>query len=207
MNALKHRTTPLWLAICVSSFVLCLACERATRSSNVDERRLLLLLETISTQRGWLVTGTTEVRLQQLQKEAVWDVEGTVKMLDAARYLPAAELEEALESGVQELEHITLDTIAGRIQHVSKQLGNGGPCTVALASADDTKRASERLTSLRIPAGLSSKLAARIESFRQRALIVAEGPFHRASCEGPAPILFGWFEGKPVPLFDLLDAE
>lgn len=207
MTARRHRAVVLWLAVCALSVVLLAGCERSTRSSNVDERRLLLLVETISTQRGWLATGTTEERLGQLQRDAVWDVEGTVKMLDAARALPSAEVEGALESGVQELEHTTLDAIAGRIKHVSKRLGTGGPCTATPASATDAKRASERLTGLKIPAGINSSLASRIESLRQRAARVADGPFHRASCEGPAPVLFGWLDGKPVPLFDLLDPE
>jgi hypothetical protein len=207
VNAFKLRATHRWLAICVSSFALWLACERATRNSNVDERKLLLLVETISTQKGWLLTGATEERLQQLQNDAVWDVEGTVRMLEAARSLQPAELEAALQSGVQELQHITLDAIAARIQHVSKRLGNGGPCTAAPATADDTRRAAERLRALKIPAGLSNPLRERIEHLSLRAAAVAKGPFHRASCEGPAPILFGWLDGKPVPLIDLIDEE
>jgi hypothetical protein len=171
----------------------------------VDERKLLFVLETIRTQHGWVVTGTTEIRLEQLQQNAVWDVEGTVKMLDAARGLEPAEIEEALASGAKELEHITLDTIAGRIQHIGKQLGNGGPCTAALATAEDARRAAERLRALQIPAGLSSALHARIEILRQRAARVASGPFSRASCEAPTPVLFGWLDGKPVPLVDLID--
>jgi hypothetical protein len=205
VSTLARRTS--WLAICVSLLALQLGCERANRSSNVNERNLRLVCETISTQKGWVVTGMTETRLTQLKEDAVWDVEGTVRMLDAVQQLPAEKREEVLQSGVKELENITLDAIAARIRSVAKRLGTGGPCTTAPASPHDAKRAADRLRGLQIPTGISSALATRIETLRQRANRVADGAFHRASCEGPAPLLFGWLDGKPVPLFDLLDAE
>ena len=202
----ERRALTVCVVICVTFLALLVGCERANRSSKVNERNLLLLCETIRTQRGWLVTGTTEMRLEQLREDAVWDVGGTVRMLEAVRDLPAEQREEVLQSGVGELEKITLDAVAARIRGVDKRLGVG-TCTVSPASADDAKRAADRLRGARAPAGISSALATRIETLRQRANRVAEGPFHRVACEGTSPVLFGWLDGKPVPLFDLIDGE
>lgn len=191
--------------ISVLATLLLLSCEHVSKGSKVDKRRLLLLVETLSTQRGWAFTGTTQERLASLQKNAAWDVEGTVKMLEAAPDVAPETREQDLRSGVSELEIVTLDMIAGRIRGIDKRLGTGGPCTISPVSAEDAKRATERLRALLLPPGLSPELTARIERLRARAATVGDNPFHRASCEGPAPILFGWLDGLPVPLFDLVD--
>ncbi len=101
-----------------------------------------------------------------------------------------------------ELEDVTPEMIGSRIFGLQKRLGNGN-CTVAPAPAAEADRARRRLGGAPPPpAGLSADLTRRIERARARAARV--GPFFHASCEGPAPVLFGWIDDRPVPLFDLL---
>ena len=186
-------------------FIGLAACEPAVFGSTVNSKNLIYVLETMSTQRGWAATGSAQVRLDQLRSHAIWDVQGTVRMLDAAPGLPSASLEESLAVGTAELEHITSEQLASRVEHIGKRLGNGGPCAVSPATADDARRAAVRLRSLRIPTSIGSALRSRIERFQQRALKVADGPFHRGGCDPRTPILFGWLDGKPVPLEDFTD--
>lgn len=190
--------------------VLLIACERASVDrEGGDDKKLLRLAQTISTVDEWRFTKASEEKVTWLADNADWSIDGAVAMLDAARAIaadgdPPERIEALLTSGVTELENIKPPMIGSRLARLSKDLGHGD-CQVSRAPADVAQLAKQRLTSARPPATLSSALAARVERFTTRAARVDN--FYQVSCGGPSPLLFGFLDGKPVPLFELVQSE
>ena len=147
-------------------------------------------------ERGWLM------------RNAAWDVD--VGMFEAAdRFVREGLFKETLEErfteGVEGLENLlTEGFLATNIYSAQRKLGDGF-CNVEPAPAMDVEAAKKRLMGVpELPAVFSAELKSRLRPFRDRVLRTGAGPFYYADCGGKRPRLFGWADGKPVPLFNLL---
>lgn len=199
--------TPRLRMHCLAALML-VSCDReASDQVSANPKLLGMVVNQISTAPAWAVTGTTEVRLKQLDEWAAWDIDGTIQMLDAANGLiaqgQADRVEQVVRARVAELEDVTPELIGAKIGEYQERLG-GGVCAITAATKEDGARAKERLSSARTPSGLDADLTRRVEALRARARRV--GGFHRAHCErGQEYVLFGWIDKQAVPLFDLLE--
>ncbi len=196
------RFAALFLTFCMLA-----SCKDDGSNVKVSQSRLENVVIQISTASAWQYTGTTEVRLKQLDEWAAWDIDGTIKMLDDAQQLVAKGQADAIDQFVRarvaELEGVTWQYLARRILEYNRRLG-GGVCAIEPATKEDAARARQRLTSARTPAGLDADLTRRVDTLLARARRV--GGFHRAHCQrGAEFVLFGWIDKQAVPLYDLLE--
>ncbi len=145
-----------------------------------------------------------------LMKNAAWSVNGAVGTIEAAdRFVKEGLFKETLEErfteGVEELENLLTDGYLATSLYSSQRALGDGFCGVKPAPAKDVEAAKKRLLGVpELPAVFSAGLKSRLKPFRDRVLRTGTGPFYYADCGGKRPRLFGWADGKPVPLFDLL---